>query len=68
MSFSICTIISSIGLSASTTLVIVFRAIQGIFGAIIMTNSLALIRTDLPIEKLATVIIIFPSVGVEEEI
>jgi len=42
----------AIGVSNSVGAFIAFRAVQGIFGALIMTNSLALIRTVLPPEKL----------------
>jgi EmrB/QacA subfamily drug resistance transporter len=53
----------AIGLSGSAVHIITFRVIQGIFGALIMTNSLSLIRVAFPQEKLAKAIGIFSSVN-----
>jgi EmrB/QacA subfamily drug resistance transporter len=42
----------AIGLVDSTTGVIVFRALQGVFGALLMPNTLAILRGAFPAEKL----------------
>jgi EmrB/QacA subfamily drug resistance transporter len=53
----------AIGLSGSAELIILFRVVQGVFGALIMTNSLSLIRVSFPREKLAGAIGIFSTVN-----
>lgn len=53
----------AIGMSNSADFIIIFRTIQGIFGALIMTNSMALIRTVMPPEKFATGIGIYSTVS-----
>lgn len=53
----------AIGLSSSIVLFIAFRIIQGVFGALISTNALALIRSVMPKEKLSAGIGIFSSVN-----
>ncbi|WEH42046.1 MFS transporter [Streptomyces sp. NBC_01218] len=42
----------AIGLSSSVTLVIVFRVLQGLFGALLMPAALGLLRATFPAEKL----------------
>ncbi|WP_434589039.1 MFS transporter [Streptomyces sp. A5-4] len=42
----------AIGLSSSVTLVIVFRVLQGVFGALLMPAALGLLRATFPAEKL----------------
>src|SRR6478736_806497 len=43
---------AAIGLSGSVTLVIVFRVLQGLFGALLMPAALGLLRATFPAEKL----------------
>lgn len=52
-----------IGLCSSVTVFIVLRIIQGVFGALISTNALSLIRTIMPNEKLSLGIGIFSSLN-----
>ena len=47
---------AGVGLSGSIGLVIMFRAFQGAFGAMIMPNTLAILRKTFPLEKLNTAI------------
>ncbi|WP_298335717.1 MFS transporter [Ferrimicrobium sp.] len=47
---------AGVGLSGSIGLVITFRAFQGAFGALIMPNTLAILRKTFPLEKLNTAI------------
>ncbi|MEC4016180.1 MFS transporter [Streptomyces sp. H27-D2] len=42
----------AIGLSGSVTLVVVFRVLQGLFGALLMPAALGLLRATFPAEKL----------------
>ncbi|HLJ99132.1 MAG TPA: DHA2 family efflux MFS transporter permease subunit [Streptosporangiaceae bacterium] len=57
---------AAIGLSGSTagsiTLVIAFRALQGVFGAMLQPTALALLRKNFPAEKLNTAIGIWGAV------
>ncbi|WP_307797066.1 MFS transporter [Williamsia soli] len=48
-----------IGLSPSVMSVIVFRGLQGLFGALIITNALSLLRSTFSIEKLPWAISVF---------
>ncbi|MER6999712.1 MFS transporter [Streptomyces sp. NPDC000410] len=43
---------AAIGLSDSVTLVVVFRVLQGVFGALLMPAALGLLRATFPAEKL----------------
>ena len=47
---------AGVGLSGSIGLVIMFRAFQGAFGALIMPNTLAILRKTFPLQKLNTAI------------
>jgi len=47
---------AGVGLSGSIGLVIMFRAFQGAFGALIMPNTLAILRKTFPLERLNTAI------------
>jgi len=47
---------AGVGLSGSIGWVIAFRAIQGAFGALIMPNTLAILRASFPVERLNTAI------------
>ncbi|MDQ7096550.1 MFS transporter [Desulfosporosinus sp. PR] len=51
----------AIGLSEAVDLIIGFRVIQGIFGALILTNAMSLIRVVFPPEKLAAGVGVFSS-------
>ncbi|HVX47067.1 MAG TPA: MFS transporter [Mycobacteriales bacterium] len=42
----------AVGLSGTISMVIVFRVLQGVFGAMIMPNTLALLRSAFPADKL----------------
>jgi EmrB/QacA subfamily drug resistance transporter len=53
----------AIGLSGSAEFVIMYRVIQGIFGAMILTNSLSLIRVTFTPEKLTKAIGAFSTVN-----
>jgi EmrB/QacA subfamily drug resistance transporter len=53
----------AIGLSGTAELIISFRVVQGIFGALILTNSLSLVRVTFMQEQLTKAIGIFSSVN-----
>jgi EmrB/QacA subfamily drug resistance transporter len=46
----------AVGLSGSVATVVLFRALQGVFGAMIMPNTLALLRGAFPADKLNTAV------------
>ncbi|MHB8190876.1 MAG: MFS transporter [Ferrimicrobium sp.] len=54
---------AGVGFSHSITLVIVFRSLQGVFGAFIMPNTLAILRKSFPLEKLNAAIGVWGAVS-----
>jgi len=51
-----------IGLAAPVALIVVLRAVQGVFGGFLSTNALSLLRANIPERRLPTAIGIFNSV------